>query len=117
MARSSQVSKWKPYALAWVLCIALIASISAPILYGLQQTSTGAITTWSHLHGVIVQIKSDTFALRVSGQKNLMWFRMIPDSPISMAHLERHLKEHAATDVVYAPQPQAGGMYWAWDAD
>jgi len=53
--------------------------------------------------------------VRVPGHAKMVWFRIAQGAPISLAHIQRHMQEHAPTDVFYLDQPQ--GLPLAWVAD
>ena len=68
--------------------------------------------------GVVVMVENNgTFAVQVPAFNSPLWFRIVRGAPISLEHLRRHLREHAATDVYYQTTTQQHGMFPAWEAD
>lgn len=101
---------------AWLVVLALIGVTTLGALQGLGALEPSVPGRLEHAHGVIVSIKgNDTFAVRESGHASPVWFRIARGAPISLAHLRRHLAEHAPTDVFYQDQRQ--GALLAWLAD
>jgi hypothetical protein len=108
-ARYSQVA-------AWLIVLALVGAMTLGIVQGLPMLEPAAPGRLDHMHGVIVSIKgNDTFAVRESGHASLVWFRIARGAPISLAHLRRHLAEHAQTDVFYQDQRQGTPLAWLAD--
>jgi|GEM_PF-993653 hypothetical protein len=94
-----------PRIAAWLVALALIGIWVAGGLLGLRALKPAVPAHLMHVHGVIVAVRADgTFALQVAGRQRVLWFRPAPGAPISLAHLRRHLHEHAATDVFYQAQ-------------
>jgi hypothetical protein len=103
---------------AWIVSLALIGAVTFGGILGLRALEPHVPAHLAHVHGTVVAIRTNgEFAVQVSGQKNLLWFRPAPGAPISLAHLRRHLHERAATDVYYQPQAQPQGVLLAWEAD
>lgn len=110
--------RW-PRVAAWLVTLALVAAGTWGGVQGvrlLQPSLTGDQSEMRHAQGLIVAIqRDDSFAIRVPGQRALLWVRPAPGAPISMDHLWRHLREHASTDIVYQVLRQ--GLPIAWIAD
>lgn len=108
-----------PRLAAWLVTLVLVAAGTWGCLQGvqvLQSAPAGDQSQMGHAHGLIVAIRPDeSFAIRVPGQRGVLWVRPAPGAPISMDHLWRHLHERAPTDVVY--QPVRKGLPLAWIAD
>lgn len=101
---------------AWLIVLALVGSMTLGALLGLRALEPSAPAHLDHAHGVIVSIKGDdTFAVRESGHASPIWFRIARGAPISLAHLRRHLTEHAPTDVFYQDQRQGAPLAWVAD--
>jgi len=91
---------------AWLVAMALIGTGTAAGLLGLRVLQPAMPTGMEHVHGVVVAVEANgIFALQVAGHAGWLWFRPAPGAPISLAHLRRHLRERAATDVWYAEAP------------
>ncbi len=110
-----------PRVSAWLVTLALIGLTTLGALQGLRALEPVASESLEHVHGVIIAMRGEsTFAVQVSGRSDaVIWFRIAPGSSISLAHLERHLHERAATDVYYLEQPsgQRHELPLAWIAD
>ena len=101
---------------AWVVSLALVGAGTFGGVLGLRAMEPVLPAHLAHAHGVVVALRPNgLFAVQVPGQASLLWFRPAPGAPISLAHLRRHLREHAPTDVYYQPQQQ--GVPLAWEAD
>ena len=111
-------TRW-PRLAAWVVTLALVAAGTWGSLQGvrlLQPAPPGTPRGLEAAHGLIVAIRRDeSFAVRVAGRSALLWLRPARGASISLAHLWRHLREHAPTDVIY--QVVRGGVPIAWSAD
>jgi hypothetical protein len=105
---------------AWVVTLALVGAGTWGGIFGLQALEPVLPAHLAHVHGIVVAIRANGwFAVQVSGQADLIWFRPAPGSAISLDHLRRHMRERAATDVYYqatSPFPTRGALL-AWDAD
>jgi hypothetical protein len=102
---------------AWLAVAALIGATTIAAVAALHTLGSSTPLQLHHAHGVITAIQgNDEFALEMPGHPEVEWFRVAPGARISMAHLCRHLRERAATDVTYqvAPGP---AMPLAWAAD
>lgn len=105
-----------PRLAAWVIVLALLGMGTLCALQGLRMLEPDAPPRLEHVHGVIVAMRGDDeFAVRAPGHTGTIWFRVAHGAPISLAHVQRHLQEHAPTDVYY--QDQQGDMPLAWIAD
>jgi hypothetical protein len=105
-----------PRIAAWVVACALVGAVTAEALVGLGLTQAATPQHCEHAHGVVVAMRATgQFALRVAGRPGLLWLQPAIGAPISLAHVWRHLREHAATDVIYSEQPH--GVLIAWSAD
>ena len=101
---------------AWLITITLIGGMTASAVLGLHSLAPSASVQLDHTHGYIVATRGDNeFALSEPGRRGVEWFRIAPGGHVSMAHLLRHLREHAATDVTY--QTAGQGMPLVWTAD
>ena len=106
-----------PSLTAWVVVLALIAVGTLAALQGLRALQPSAPGDLEHMHGVIVATRAgDMFGVEVSGHTKLVWFRVDQGAPISFAHILRHMREHAPTDIYYE-EAQNGEMPLAWIAD
>ena len=102
---------------AWLVSLALVGAGTLGGMFGLQALQPVIPAHLGHVHGVIVAVEPNgMFAVSVPGHKNRIWFKPAPGSSISLAHLLRHLHEHAPTDVYYQLIQQQGVLL-AWDAD
>lgn len=105
-----------PRLTAWVLVLALLGMGTLCALQGLRALDSSAPPRLDFVHGTIVAIQApDRFAVRVSGHTGNIWFRVAHGAHISLAHIQRHLRERAPTDIYYQDQQQ--GMPLAWIAD
>lgn len=105
-----------PRLAAWVVVLALVSVGTLCALQGLRALEPGTPSHLDHIHGIVVAMQEgDRFAVRVPGHATMVWFRIAQGAPISLAHIERHMQEHAPTDVFY--QDQQNGMPLAWVAD
>lgn len=104
---------------AWLLVIAGVLLATWLAIAGLSLLARPVPTGLDAAHGVIVALRGNSlFEARVtdaSGHVRMLWFRVTPGSPISVDHLLRHQREHAATDIEY--REDAHGTLWAWVAD
>jgi hypothetical protein len=95
-----------PRITAWLVTVLLVGGA----------TTGAALVPLRHVQGLIVAVQgSDEFALSVSGRSGVEWFHLAPGAHISMAHLRRHERERASTDVTY--ETAGRGMPLAWTAD
>jgi hypothetical protein len=112
-----------PRIAAWLVSLMLIGGCTASGLQGLRLLRPAVPANLAHAHGVIVALRADgSFALQVPGHAGVFWFHPAPDAPISLAHLRRHLREHAATDVFYQVEVRGARraptrLLVAWEAD
>lgn len=115
-----------PRLAAWVVALAFVGvgtlggvlGLQALGPVGLQALEPALSSNLTHVHGQIVAVENNgSFAVQVPGYKSPLWFRIAPGAPISLDHLRRHLREHAATDVYYRTQQRLQGMFAAWYAD
>jgi ferredoxin-NADP reductase len=95
----------------WLVALVLVGAATLAGIAGLGVLATPLPRPVSggylHAQGEVVALgKDDTFAMRLPGQTALVWLRPAPGAHISMAHLRRHLSEHAETDVVYEKGPK-----------
>jgi hypothetical protein len=105
-----------PRLAAWIVCCALIGAITVEALLGVTFANPAPPPDAQHVHGIIAAVlPTGVFALQVEGHTSLLWFHRAAGASISMAHLWRHLREHAGTDVVYEEQPN--GLFLALRAD
>ena len=100
---------------AWLVTLALVASVTAAVVWGLPALQLPAPAHLLHAHGLIVAVRGEEFAVRVPGHANVLWFRVGTSGHISMAHLRRHMHERAPTDVTY--QVEGPSNLIAWTAD
>lgn len=101
---------------AWLIVLALVGLLTLGALLGLRALEPSAPSHLDHAHGVIVAVKgADMFAVREAGHSSPVWFRIARGAPISLAHLRRHLAEHAPTDVFYQDQRQGAPLAWVAD--
>jgi hypothetical protein len=99
-----------------VVSLALIGVGTFGGVLGLQTMGPALPAHLEHIHGFIVAVESNgIFTVQAPGYSSPLWFRVAPGAPISLDHLRRHLREHAATDIFY--QDRQGKMFLAWDAD
>ncbi|HUY76501.1 MAG TPA: hypothetical protein VMV29_06995 [Ktedonobacterales bacterium] len=108
---------WRfPRVTAWLATVIVIGGATAGAALGLHAAPSVSSASLRHIHGVVVSTQgNDEFALATPGRPGREWFHLAPGAHISMAHLRRHLHEHAGTDVTY--QITASGMLIAWTAD
>jgi len=108
---------WRvPQVTAWLATIVVVGGVTAGAVGGLQAATSAASVGRRHIQGVVVAIQgNDAFALAEPGRAGREWFRVGPGAHISLAHLRRHLHEHAETDVTYTVS--ASGALLAWTAD
>jgi hypothetical protein len=105
-----------PRVAAWLMTLALLGLTTVCALQGLRALEPGAPDHLDHVHGVITAMRGGgVFAVRVSGRPGVVWFRIARGAHISLAHLERHLHEQAATDVYYVDQPREPLLAWLAD--
>jgi hypothetical protein len=96
-----------PRLAAWVVVLALVSMGTVCALQGLRALEPETPQRLDHIHGVVVAMQSgDRFAVRVPGHASAIWFRIAPGAHISLAHIQRHLQEHAPTDVYYQDRRQ-----------
>jgi hypothetical protein len=101
---------------AWLVATLLVGGATSGAALGLHALATLAPVPLRHVQGLIVAVQgSDEFALSVPGRPGVEWFRVAPGAHVSMAHLRRHERERAATDVIY--EAVGRGMPLAWTAD
>ena len=104
-----------PRVAAWIVSLALVCAGTSGVILGLRALEPGVPAHLAHVQGYVVDIRPNgLFALQVPGHTGLLWFEPAPGASISSAHLERHLQEHAPTDVYYEIQQ---GVLLAWEAD
>lgn len=105
-----------PRIAAWLVVLALVGMGTLCALQGLRALEPQTPERLEHVHGIVVAMRAgDQFAVRAPGHVGIIWFRIASGARISLAHLERHLQEHASTDVYYLDQGQ--DMPLAWVAD
>lgn len=109
-----------PKLTAWVIVLAVVSVGTLCAVQGLRALEPGAPPYLSHVQGIVVAVQAGgAFAVRVPGHAgqpgNNLWFHVAHGAHISLAHLQRHLQEHAPTDVYYQSQRQ--GLPLAWVAD
>ena len=105
-----------PRLAAWIMTLALVSVGTLCAIQGLRALEPVAPTHLDHAHGIIVAMQAgERFAMRVPGHAGNVWFQVARGAHISLAHILRHLQEHAPTDVYYQDQRQ--GMPLAWVAD
>lgn len=105
-----------PRLAAWVVVVALVGVGTLCALQGLRVLEPETPSHLDHMHGIVVAMQAGgRFAVRVPGHAKMVWFRIALGAPISLAHVERHMQEHAPTDVFYLDQPE--GLPLAWVAD
>lgn len=104
-----------PRLTAWLALVTLVGGMTVGAALGLHALAA-APASIQHAHGVIVALRgNDEFALAESGRRGVEWFRVAPGAHISIAHLVRHLRERAPTDVTY--QSARSGLPLARTAD
>src|SRR5262249_16009688 len=104
-----------PQLAAWIVCLVLLAAVTLEVTAGVVLGGPAEARRAEHVHGVVVAVQPNgDFALHIGGQEGTLWFHLAAGSAISLAHLRRHLVEHAETDVVYCVD--AGGALQAWSA-
>ena len=102
---------------AWLVSLALVAAGTLGSIFGLRALQPDVPAHLGHVHGLIVAVEANgMFAVSLPGRKNRIWFKPAPGSSISLAHLLRHLHEHAPTDIYYQLIQQQGVLL-AWVAD
>jgi hypothetical protein len=107
-----------PRLAAWVVSLALIGVGTFGGMLGLRALEPAVPANLTHIHGFVVAVENNgAFAIQAPGHNSPLWFSRAPGAPISLDHLRRHLREHAATDVFYQPQTRLRGMFLAWEAD
>jgi hypothetical protein len=107
-----------PRLAAWVVLLALIGIGIFGGALGLRALTPALPANLAHVHGVVVAVESNgTFAVQTPEFNSPLWFRIARGAPISLEHLRRHLREHAATDVYYQTNTRQHGMVLAWEAD
>lgn len=105
-----------PKVTAWFLTLTLLGLTTFGALQGLRALEPVAPEHLDHVHGVITTIRGGgVFAVRAPGHAGVVWFRVARGAHISLAHLERHLHERAATDVYYQDQPHEPLLAWLAD--
>jgi hypothetical protein len=105
-----------PRLAAWMVVLVLVGVGTLGALQGLQALEPEIPSHLDHIHGTVVAMRAgDRFAVRVQDHTRMVWFRIAQGAPISLAHIQRHLQEHAPTDVYY--QDQGKGLPLAWVAD
>lgn len=105
-----------PRLAAWVMALALVGMGTLCALQGLRALDPGVPSRLEHVHGIIVAMRAgDRFAMRVPGHTGNVWFRVANGAHISLAHVLRHLQEHAPTDVYYQDQQQGPPLAWIAD--
>ncbi|HKS69119.1 MAG TPA: hypothetical protein VJQ45_01775 [Ktedonobacterales bacterium] len=94
----------------------LIGLSTAGALLGLRALPSAQPGSYHHMHGLVVAIRGEReFALEVPGHRGMEWFEIAPGTHISMAHLRRHLRERAPTDVTF--EVEGSSMLMAMSAD
>ena len=105
-----------PRVTAWLVSALLVGGATGGAALGLRTLAASAPMPLRHVQGFIVAVRgTDEFAVSVPGRLGIEWFRAAPGAHISMAHLRRHERERATTDVTY--QPVGRGVPLAWTAD
>jgi hypothetical protein len=105
-----------PRLAAWIVCGALMGAVTVEAVIGLGLAGPAVPAGAEHVHGIVVAVRpTGVFALRVAGHAGALWFHPAAGASISLAHLWRHLRERAGTDVVY--QVLRSGFLVAWRAD
>lgn len=108
-------ARW-PRVAAWLVVLALVGTTTVASLWAVHQLAPLVPPGTRHAQGIVVALRPDgTFALRLAGQRALLWLRPAPGADISLDHLWRHMREHAPTDVTYQSERQ--GIAVAWSAD
>jgi hypothetical protein len=106
-----------PRLAAWVVSLILIGVGTCGGVLGLRTLQPAVPANLAHIHGIVVAVENNgTFAVQAPGYNSPLWFHSAPGAPISLDHLRRHLREHAATDVYYQ-QNRLRGIFLAWEAD
>lgn len=107
-----------PRLAAWVVLLALIGVGTFGGVLGLRALEPAVPANLTHVHGVVVAVQSTgKFAVEMPEVNSPIWFIVAPGAPISLDHLRRHQREHAATDVYYQAQNRQRGFFLAWKAD
>lgn len=109
-----------PSLTAWIITLALIGAVTLAAVRGVEMLEPSIPTHLDHMHGEIVAMSAGgLFAVeepgQASGHGKLIWFRVARGAHISLAHIQRHLHEHAPTDIYY--ETAAPGVLLAWVAD
>jgi hypothetical protein len=109
-----------PKLAAWVMMLVLVSVGTLCALQGLRALEPDAPPHLNHVQGIVVAVRAGSkFAVRVPGHaghtENTLWFQVAQGARISLAHLQRHLRERVPTDVYYQNQRQ--GLPLAWIAD
>lgn len=100
---------------AWLMTLALLGLVTLGALQGLRALETSAPEHMEHMKGIVTAIRGgDDFAARIPGHAGLVWFHIARGGRISLAHLQRHMREQAPTDIYYEAQH---GALLAWIAD
>ncbi|HEX8995726.1 MAG TPA: hypothetical protein VF812_06825 [Ktedonobacterales bacterium] len=101
---------------AWLLALALVSVATLGAVQGLHALEPGMPPHMEHMHGVITAIRGgDVFAVRAPGHAGVEWLRIARGAHISLAHLQRHMREHAPTDIYYQEQQQGPPLAWIAD--
>lgn len=109
---------------AWIITLALTAAVALAMVRGVGMLEPSIPPHLDHMHGEIVAMRAGgQFAVeapgqapgQASGHEKLIWFRVAQGAPISLAHVQRHLRERAPTDIYY--ETSAPGVLLAWVAD
>jgi hypothetical protein len=105
---------------AWIMTLALTAAVTLAAVRGVGMLEPSIPPHLDHMHGEIVAMRDGgQFAVEAPGQASghgkLIWLRVARGAHISLTHVQRHLREHAPTDVYY--ETSAPGVLLAWVAD
>ncbi|HLW03834.1 MAG TPA: hypothetical protein VKT82_34625 [Ktedonobacterales bacterium] len=107
-----------PRLAAWVVLLAFIGVGTIGGVLGLRALEPAVPANLAHVHGVVVAVRTNgTFAVQTPEYNSPLWFAIAPGAPISLDHLRRHQREHAATDVYYQLHNRQRGAFLAWKAD
>lgn len=105
-----------PRVTAWIVTLALIGFATLGALQGLRALEPGAPQRMEHAHGIITAMRgTDDFAVRVPGHAEVVWFHIAQGAHVSCAHLLRHLRERAPTDIYYLDQQHGPQLAWIVD--
>lgn len=105
-----------PRVTAWVVTLALIGFATLGALQGLRALEPGAPQHMEHMHGIITTMRgTDDFAVRETGHSENVWFHIARGAHVSCAHMLRHLREHAPTDIYYLEQQNGPPLAWIVD--